>query len=134
MQMDVEEMCLRPYFDNLICIRTFHFLPNPSLALRNMRYALNQSGKCFVTFETDNPLRRLALMLQVGRSRQRYYKRKEVERLLLSNGFHLLDSGPVLKIPVTLYRRCPARLLKILRILERLWPWPAHDYVLGEAV
>jgi hypothetical protein len=86
-----------------------------------------------VTFEKDNPLRRLPLMLHFGRSRQRYYRRREVEYLLLSNGFQVIDSGPVLKIPVTLYRRCPARLLKILRILERLWPWPSPDYVLGEA-
>src|SRR5438477_7413930 len=81
LQMDVEEMSFRRHFDNVICIRTFHFLPNPSHALQNIRDALNREGRCLVTFETDNPLRRLALVLHLGRSRQRYYKRKEVEDL-----------------------------------------------------
>jgi ubiquinone/menaquinone biosynthesis C-methylase UbiE len=132
LQMDVEQMAFRRHFDNVICIRTFHFLPNPSLALQNMRDALNRRGRCLVTFETDNPLRRFALMLHMGRSRQRYYKRQEVEGLFHLYELRVTAAGPVLRIPVTLYRRCPAKLLVVLRVLEHLWPWPTHEYVLGE--
>ena len=36
------------------------------------------------------------------------------------------------RIPVTLYRRCPNKsLIWILSGLERPWPWPIHEYVLG---
>ena len=133
-QMDAEQMSFRRPFDNVICIRTFHFLPNPSLALENFRNALKPEGRCLVTFETDNPLRRFALMLHLGRSRQRYYKRKDVEGLFHSNGLRVLGAGPVLRIPVTAYRRCPAKLLGVLRGLEHLWPWPTHEYVFGETI
>jgi SAM-dependent methyltransferase len=134
LQMDVEQMAFRRHFDNVICIRTFHFLPNPSLALQNMRDALNWRGRCLVTFETDNPLRRFALMLHIGRSRQRYYKRQEVEGMFHLYELRVIEAGPVLRMPVTLYRRCPAKLLRVLRVLEHLWPWPTHEYVLGEKV
>src|SRR2546425_4818100 len=60
LQMDAEQMAFRPYFENAICIRTFHFLPHPDKALRNIVNSLKQGGRCLVTFETDNPLRRLA--------------------------------------------------------------------------
>jgi SAM-dependent methyltransferase len=132
LRMDAEAMCFRPRFDNAICIRTFHFLPDPSLALRNIRDALTSGGRCLVTFETDNPIRKLALWLNLGRSQQRYYKRKEVEDLFRAAGFRVMESGSVLRLPVTLYRRTPKRLIWILRVLEQVWPWPTHEYVLGE--
>jgi ubiquinone/menaquinone biosynthesis C-methylase UbiE len=30
LQMDVETMAFRPYFEKIVCIRTFHFLLHPS--------------------------------------------------------------------------------------------------------
>jgi ubiquinone/menaquinone biosynthesis C-methylase UbiE len=133
LQMDAEAMAFRPYFENVICIRTFHFLLHPSQALENIRKAMKKGGRCLVTFETDNPLRRLVLMLD-RRSEQRYYKRKEVEDLFNASGLRVIDSGPVLRIPVTLYRRCPKKLLRAMNALDHIWPWPTHEFVLGEAI
>src|SRR2546425_9031036 len=93
--------------------------------------ALKSAGECLVTFETDNFLRRLLLFFGIGISEQYYYKISDVEDLFLKVGFHLVRSGSVLRIPVSLYRRCPKSLLWILKRLERLWPWPMHEYVLG---
>ena len=97
-----------------------------------MFIALNPSGKCMVTFETDNLLRRFLLFFGIGISEQYYYKISDVEDMFLKAGFRPVGSGSVMRIPVTLYRRCPRSLLWILKRLERLWPWPMHDYVLGE--
>ncbi len=133
LQMDVEAMSLRPHFDSILCIRTFHFLIDPTSALRNMRNALRKGGVCLTTFETDNPLRRTYLSFRSSKAEQRYYTRKEVELMLERTGFLVVESGPVLRLPVTLYRRCPGRFIKALSILDRLWPWAMHQYVLSQA-
>lgn len=96
-----------------------------------MFIALNASGNCLITFETDNLLRRFLIFLGVGTSEQYYYKISDVEELFLKAGFQIVRSGSVMRIPVTLYRRCPGPLLSILRRLESLWPWPMHEFVLG---
>src|SRR3989449_8334045 len=57
-QMDGCELGFRSCFNYVLCIRTFHFLPKPVEALRGMYAPLQPSGKCIVTFETDNFLRR----------------------------------------------------------------------------
>src|SRR3989442_6446888 len=122
----------RSSFDYAQCIRTFHFLQKPVDALQGMFNALKPSGECLVTFETDNFLRRLLLFFGIGTSEQYYYKISDVENMFRKVGFRISRSGCVMRTPVTIYRRCPRLVLPILRRLERLWPWPMHDYVLGE--
>src|SRR5437879_1920983 len=130
-QMDGSQLGFRSYFDYVLCIRTFHFLQKPVEALEGMFSALKPAGECLVTFETDNFLRRLLLFFGIGTSEQYYYKISDVEDLFLKAGFEIVKSGSVMRIPVTLYRRCPKSPLWILRRLERIWPWAMHEYVLG---
>jgi ubiquinone/menaquinone biosynthesis C-methylase UbiE len=130
-QMDGSQMGFRNYFDYVLCIRTFHFLQKPVEASQGMFSALSSGGECLVTFETDNFLRRLLLFSGMGTSEQYYYKISDVEDMFLKAGFKIERSGSVMRIPVTLYRRCPRFLLPILKRSERLWPWPMHQYVLG---
>jgi len=131
-QMDGSQLGFRDYFDYVLCIRTFHFLQKPVEALQGMLSALKPGGVALVTFETDNFLRRFLLFFGLGTSEQYYYKISDVEDMFLKAGFKIGRSGHVMRIPVTTYRRCPGLLLPILRRLERLWPWPMHEYVLGE--
>ncbi len=131
-QMDASHLGFRNYFDHVLCIRTFHFLQKPTEALQGMFGSLKPGGECLVTFETDNPLRRLLLFFGIGASEQYYYRTSEVEELFVKAGFRIVRRGPVMRVPVTFYRRCPSSLLWILRRLEKIWPWPMHDYVLGE--
>jgi ubiquinone/menaquinone biosynthesis C-methylase UbiE len=131
-QMDASHLGFRSWFDYVLCIRTFHFLPNATEALRGMFMALKPGGECLVTFETDNCLRRTLLFFRMGTSEQYYYKISDVENMLRKSGFKIGRSGSVMRIPVTAYRKCPRLLVPILKRLERLWPWPMHDYVLGE--
>src|SRR6266699_1796700 len=128
-QMDGCRLGFNQYFDDVVCIRTFHFLPDPLSALQGMQNALVKEGKCLVSFESDNLIRRLAIFLGLGSANQRYYRTQEVEDMFLKTGFRAVRSGSVMRIPVTLYRKSPRLLLPILKRLERLWPWPMHDYV-----
>jgi len=131
-QMDASQLGFRSYFDYVLCIRTFHFLQKPVEALQGMLSALKPAGEALVTFETDNFLRRFLLFFGIGTSEQYYYKISDVEEMFQKAGFRVLRNGSVMRIPVTLYRRCPKGLLWILKRLERVWPWSMHDYVLGE--
>jgi len=130
-QMDASQLGFRSYFDYVLCIRTFHFLQKPVEALQGMSGALKLGGECLVTFETDNFLRQLLLFFGIGTSEQYYYKISDVEELFLKAGLRVARSGSVMRIPVTIYRRCPRLFLPILKRFERIWPWPMHDYVLG---
>lgn len=130
-QMDGTKMGFRSYFDYVLCIRTFHFFQKPVEALQGMFSALKPSGECLVTFETDNLPRRILLFFQIGTSEQYYYKISDVEHMFLRAGFERLRSGSVMRIPVTLYRKCPRPLLPLLMRLERMCPWSMHQYVSG---
>ncbi len=130
-QMDACQLGFKSYFDYVLCIRTFHFLPKPVEALQGMFTALKPSGECLVTFETDNFFRRFLLFFGIGTSEQYYYKISDVQEMFRKAGFKAAKNGSVMRIPVTVYRRCPRLILPILKRLERLWPWPMHDYVLG---
>lgn len=126
-QMDGTRMGFRSYFDYVLCIRTFHFFQKPVEALQGMFNALKPSGECLVTFETDNLPRRILLFFQIGTSEQNYYKISDVEHMFLKAGFEPLRSGSVMRIPVTLYRKCPRPLLPLLTRLQRIWPWSMHQ-------
>lgn len=132
LQMDGSQLGFRSHFDYVLCIRTFHFLQKPIEALNGMFDALKPSGECLVTFETDNFLRRVLLFLGIGTSEQYYYKISDVQDMFLKTGFKVKRTGPIMRIPVTLYRKCPRLLLPALKPLERVWPWSMHDYVMGE--
>ena len=131
-QMDASQLGFRSHFDSVLCTRTFHFLQQPVEALQGMFSSLKPGGEALVTFETDNFLRRFLLFFDLGTSEQYYYKISDVEDLFLKAEFRLARSGSVMCIPVTIYRRCPRLFLPRLKRFERLWPWPMHDYVLGE--
>lgn len=131
-QMDASLLGFRSHFDYALCFRTFHFIQKPVEALQNMFAALKPVGRCLITFETDNPLRRILLFFRMGSSEQYYYTSCDVEEMLRKAGFEMLRSGTVMGIPVTFYRKCPKMLLHILKRLEPVWLWPMHEYVLAE--
>jgi len=130
-QMDGTQLGFKSWFDYVLCIRTFHFLQKPVEALEGMFSALKPAGRCLVTFETDNFLRRLLLFFGIGTSEQYYYTVSDVENMFVKAGFIVTQTGSVMRIPVIAYRRCPRVLLPLLKRLERLWPWSMHEYVLG---
>ena len=131
-QMDGCRLGFREHFDNVVCVRTFHFLPEPLKALQGMRQSLVKDGRCLVSFESDNPIRRLAIFLKLGGVNQRYYRTRDVEQFFRETGFKVIDSGAVMNIPVLIWRRCPKHLIRLMAQVDRLWPWPMHDFVLGE--
>jgi ubiquinone/menaquinone biosynthesis C-methylase UbiE len=130
-QMDGSELGVRSYFDNVLCIRTFHFLDKPRRALEGIFNSLKPGGHCLVTFEADNALRRLFLSLHAGGSEQYYYTIPDVQTLLRNAGFKIAKSGSVMRVPVTFYRKCPRQLLPLVKRVEAIWFLPMHNYVLA---
>lgn len=106
-RMDGCHLGFGSYFDYAQCIRTFHFLPKPVDALQGVFAALRPSGKCLVTFETDNLLRRFLLFFGVGTSEQYYYRISDVEELFLKAGFKIVRSGAVMRITCDLVPKMP---------------------------
>src|SRR2546425_1203547 len=72
-------------------------------------------------------------VLEVGIAtlEQYYCKISDVKGMFLRAGFTVAKSGSVMRIPVTVYRRCPRLFVPLLGQLEKLWCWPMHGYVLG---
>lgn len=133
-QMDGTTLGFKDYFDSILCIRTFHFFQEPMKALHELFEALKQGGVCLVTFETDNFIRRILLSSGIGASEQYYYTISDIEEMLLKAGFSILQKGSVIRIPVTLYRKCPRQLVPLLSKFEKLWPWPMHGYAKAKKI
>ena len=132
-QADAEEIPLKPNtFDTVICLHTFHFLPNPLACIRESKRVLKTSGLLILIFETDNWLRRMAIKTGMFESDQYYFKTKEVVGMIQSCGLTPIVQGPVLKFPMEFYRKLPAT--KWLRQLDSSEHWPAWFATLGFAI
>ncbi len=116
-------------FDAIICLHTFHFLPEPLTALREMYRALKPGGSLVLIFELDNWLRRIVLSTGLFVSQQYYYTVPEVSSMMKSTGFSVDASGSVLKFPMAAYRRLP--FTPLLRVLDLSDGLPAIFETLG---
>ena len=132
-QADAEEIPLKPNtFDTVICLHTFHFLPNPLACIQESKRVLKPSGLLILIFETDNWLRRIAVKTRVFESNQYYFKTQEVAGMIQSRGLTMVAQGPVLKFPMDLYRKLP--ITKLLKQLDSSKRWPGWLATLGFVV
>lgn len=132
-QADAEEIPLTPNtFDTVVCLHTFHFLPNPLACIRESKRLLKPSGLLILIFETDNWLRRIAVKTRMFESDQYYFKTGEVAEMIQSCGLTPIAQGPVLKFPMDVYRKLPVT--KWLRMLDSAEHWPGWFATLGFAI
>ena len=132
-QADAEEIPLKPnMFDTVICLHTFHFLPDPLACIRESKRVLKPLGLLILIFETDNWLRRIAVKTGMFKSDQYYFKTQEVANMIKSCGLEPILEGHVLKFPMDLYRKLP--ITKWLRRLDSSEHWPAWFATLGFAI
>ena len=132
-QGDAEEIPLRSdIFDTVICLHTFHFLPNPLACIRESQRVLRSGGLLILIFETDNWLRRMALRTNMFESDQCYFKTQEVTGMIRSYGLTPIAQGAVTKFPMDLYRKLP--ITKWLKQLDSSEHWPAWFATLGFAI
>ena len=132
-QADAEEIPLRSdMFDTIICLHTFHFLPDPLACVQESKRVLKPSGLLILIFETDNWLRRIAIKTGMFESDQYYFRTEEVTNMIQSNGLTPIAQGPILKFPMDLYRKLP--ITKLLKQLDSSQHWPAWFATLGFAI
>ena len=95
-------------FDNVVCVRSFHFLPHPKQFLSQVYNILKPAGRAIVSFEKRIPGRlvfeRLRFLPTPGLVRN-YYLNSEVSRLVESAGFEPIFRGNVTRLPLLVYWR-----------------------------
>lgn len=107
-------------FDNVLSVRSFHFLPNPEDFLKEAYRVLKPKGKIIVSFETPLPFRfLLEVFLPVS---QRFYHISQVVILLRKNGFNILLAEKVTKLPIVMYRKAPTFIVRLIKRFHNSLP------------
>jgi ubiquinone/menaquinone biosynthesis C-methylase UbiE len=119
-------------FDTVICLHTFHFLPNPLQCVGECFRVLRKNGTMILIFEMDTWLRRLTLKTRLFESNQFYFTLSEVAAIARSSGFSVSTWGPVLKLPIEAYRKLP--MTKIQKQFDESRPFPLLFATLGFVV
>ena len=95
-------------FDNIVCVRSFHFLPEPSQFLIEARRVAKRKGRVIVSFEKKVPIRHLVERLKLLPTpllSRNYYLISQVVRMTEQTGFAIIFAGNVTKLPLLLYWR-----------------------------
>jgi SAM-dependent methyltransferase len=112
-------------FDNVLCVRSYHFLPQPKLFLRNVFNVLKPAGRIIVSFELYSKLRNPAHFLRVlpePLPKRTFYMVSDVARDLRKFGFHLIWMGKATKLPLLGYWKMPAPMVPLLRNVHSRLP------------
>lgn len=113
-------------FHNILSVRSFHFLPHPSLFLRKAYALLRPGGRAVVSFELFVRLRDLAHrlhLLPVPLPRRTFHTIADVARLFVKNGFQVIWAGKVTKLPLLSYWRMTSPLVPTLRRIHHSLPY-----------
>jgi len=133
-QADAEHLPFKPAaFDNVVSVRSFHFLPHPEVFLDEANRVLKRTGRVTVSFEKDIRGRetfRKLMSLPPSKAERTYYTNPEVAGMLRNARFETLSLGNVTKLPLLLYWRTQND-----RILRKVHPrLPALFGTVGFAV
>jgi len=125
-QGDGEHPPFRPRsFDNVLSVRSFHFLPQPAYFVQNSYHLLKPGGIIAVSFEMQVPFREAAHrlhLLQVPLPKRTFYSVKEVTLLLREKGFEIIWAGKVTTLPILAYWRMPTFFVPLFRKIHGRLP------------
>jgi len=97
-------------FENVLSVRSFHFLPDPERFLKEAFSVLMPGGRLVISFEIlvdlSILLQRMHLMPKPFPSRT-YHRIRSVVKLLERNGFVVIGTGKVTKLPLNISKRLP---------------------------
>jgi len=106
---DAEHLPFKPgSFDNVVSVRSFHFLPHPESFMRDANLILRQTGRLTVSFEKYVPGReafRKLMKLPPSIVRRTYYTNSHVSSMMRSAGFQPLLVRNATKFPLLVYWR-----------------------------
>ena len=95
-------------FDNVVCVRAFHFLPEPTRFLWDAFEVLKANGRLITSFEKRVVGRAFFEKLRIVPSHRvprKYYYNMEAARLCSRTGFEIRFKGNVTKLPLLVYWR-----------------------------
>ena len=108
-QGDAEHLPFKPsVFDDVVSVRSFHFLPHPDVFLTDSNRVLKQAGRVTVSFEKNVRGRetfRRVMRLPPSNAKRTYYGNPEVALLMRNAKFETLSVGNVTKLPLLFYWR-----------------------------
>jgi glycosyltransferase involved in cell wall biosynthesis/ubiquinone/menaquinone biosynthesis C-methylase UbiE len=108
-QADAEHLPFKPSaFDDVVSVRSFHFLPHPEAFLNEANRVLKQTGRVTVSFERNVRGRetfRKLMSLPPSNARRTYYSNPEVTLMMRNAGFEPLFARNVTKLPLLFYWR-----------------------------
>ncbi len=118
-QADGENPPIRPSsFDNVLSVRSFHFLPQPEKFLKSAYEVLRPRGRVIASFELHTRLRHPAQFLRVlpePLPSRNFYKIPDVARMFRNAGFRVIWAGKPTKLPLLGYWRLKGPLVPLLR-------------------
>lgn len=95
-------------FDDIVSVRSFHFLPHPEVFLDEAHRVLRGSGRVTVSFEKSvrgREIFRKLMSLPPSNAERTYYSNLQVALMMRRARFEALYSGNVTKLPLLLYWR-----------------------------
>jgi len=108
-QADAEHLPFKKNtFDNVVSVRSFHFMPDPGRFLRDANMVLKPSGRIIVSFEKKVRGReafRKIMNLPPSKAKRIYYSNGQAVHLMQNAGFSTLHVGNVTKLPLLAYWR-----------------------------
>lgn len=96
-------------FNNVICSRTFRFIPNPLKALKETCRVLKKEGSCIVSvdFLKDFYGYKVAHFVFKGYSYETHYHIKEIRDLFRKAGLQIVHQEILFNFPETFYQKIP---------------------------
>lgn len=118
-QADGENPPFRPSsFDNVLLVRSFHFLPEPDRFLKSAYEILKPGGRVVASFELHTRLRHPSQFLRIlpePLPRRKFYNVADVARRVRSAGFRIVWAGKPTKLPLLGYWRMKGPFVPVLR-------------------
>lgn len=116
---DGENLPFKPsFFENVLSVRSFHFIPAPNSFLQDAFRVLLPGGRLVISFEVlfrASSLFQKIRLLPKPLPKRTYYLADRVVSLVEKNGFKVIWVGKVTKMPLTFYWKLPPLVLKIVR-------------------
>jgi len=95
-------------FDDVVSVRSFHFLPHPEAFLDEAHRVLKRTGRVTVSFEKNvlgrETFRKL-MNLPPSNAKRTYYSNPQVALIMRRARFEAIFAGNVTKLPLLLYWR-----------------------------
>src|SRR3989442_14348747 len=106
-QADAEHLPFKPsVFDDVVSVRSFHFLPHPEVFLNEANRVLKRTGRVTVSFEKNIRGRetfRKLMSLPPSNAERTYYSNPQVALMMRRARFEALFAGNVTKLPLLFY-------------------------------